>query len=125
MMNTTENSHKIDSVPSALPADRQFDFWIGEWDVTWGDDGKATNSIQRILDDRVIQESFHAASSPPFRGMSVSVFDQGMWRQTWVGNNGSYLDFAGEFQDGKMDLRRRAILDGKPIIQRMVWYNIA
>src|SRR5262245_47263976 len=122
-MSPTQNSQKIDSTPSALPADRQFDFWIGEWDVTWST-GKGTNTISRILDDRVIHESFDASPSAPLRGMSVSVCDQGLWRQTWVDSNGSYLDFVGEFKDGKMDLRRRATLDGKLILQRMVWYNI-
>jgi hypothetical protein len=123
-MTTTHNSQKTDA-SSALPAARQFDFWIGEWDVTWADGGKGTNTISRILDDRVIHESFNASPSGPLQGMSVSVCDQVICRQTWVDNNGSYLDFVGEFRDGKMDLRRRATLDGKPILQRMVWYNIA
>ena len=38
---------------------------------------------------------------------------------------GGYLDFLGEFVDGKMILSRGAVRpDGTPVIQRMVWYNI-
>jgi len=101
----------------------QFDFWLGEWDVSWGENGKGTNHILRIMDDMVIQENF---SAPDLKGMSVSVYDSGrkLWCQTWVDNNGSYLDFTGNFKDEKMILSRDAIVRGEACKQRMVWYNI-
>ena len=101
----------------------QFDFWLGEWDCTWGEDGKGTNHVLRIMDDKVIQENF---SAPDLNGMSVSVYDheRKLWCQTWVDNNGSYLDFTGTFEDGKMILSRDAIVRGEACKQRMVWYNI-
>lgn len=45
--------------------ENQFDFWLGEWDVTWGEDGKGTNHIIRIMDDKIIQENF---SAPDLKG---------------------------------------------------------
>lgn len=101
----------------------QFDFWLGEWDVTWGDDGKGTNRIERILDGKIIQEDF---SAPDLHGISVSSYDaeRGLWCQTWVDNNGAYLDFTGKFEDGKMILGRDAIVKGQACKQRMVWYDI-
>ena len=101
----------------------QFDFWLGKWDCTWAEDGKATNHILRILDDNIIQENF---SAPNLKGMSVSAYDaeRGRWCQTWVDNSGSYLDFTGTFEDGKMILSRDAIVRGEACKQRMVWYNI-
>ena len=103
--------------------EKQFDFWLGEWDVTWGDDGKATNHVLRIMNDHIIQENF---SSTELKGMSVSSYDRerGVWCQTWVDNNGTYLDFTGKFEDGKMTLVRDAIVRGEKCKQRMVWYNI-
>jgi len=61
------------------------------------------------------------------QGLSVSTYNMqlGKWQQTWVDNSGSYLDFVGEFAAGKMILSREATLAGQPILQRMVWYNIA
>ncbi len=105
---------------------RQFDFWLGDWDLTWGEDGRGTNRITAVLDKRVIQEQFDGTPSTPLRGLSVSTYNTtlGKWQQTWVDNSGSYLDFVGEFADGKMILSREATLQGKPILQRMVWYNI-
>lgn len=101
----------------------QFDFWLGKWDCTWAEDGKATNHILRILDDNIIQENF---SAPDLKGMSVSAYDaeRGRWCQTWVDNSGSYLDFTGTVEDGKMILSRDAIVRGEACKQRMVWYNI-
>lgn len=103
--------------------ENQFDFWLGEWDCTWGNDGKGTNSITRILDEKILQEDFIA---PDLHGMSVSSYDpeRKLWCQTWVDNQGTYLDFTGAFENGKMILVRDAIVRGENCKQRMVWYNI-
>lgn len=102
----------------------EFDFWLGEWDLTWGEDKHATNHILQIMDGAVIQENFE---SPGYKGMSVSVFNKedNRWHQTWVDSSGSYLDFVGDFADGKMILMRNGIVEGKPVKQRMIWYDIS
>lgn len=99
--------------------EKQFDFWLGEWNCTWGKDGEATNHIERILDDKVIQENFDGGK---LRGISHSVWDaeRELWCQTWVDNNGSYLDFTGGYQDRQMILSRDAIVRGEACKQRMV-----
>lgn len=113
----------------AAPGSRQFDFWIGDWDVSWtakdGNVMRGTNSVTKILGGCVVYESFKDPNSG-FEGMSYSVFDttQNIWRQTWVDNTGGYLDFVGEFRDGTMTLQRTARRGGKEITQRMRWYNI-
>jgi hypothetical protein len=107
---------------SASP-ESQFDFWLGEWDGTWSEDGKGMNYVERILAGKVIQENF---SAPDFQGISVSSYDpeRKLWCQTWVDTNGMYLDFTGSFEDGKMILMRDAIVQGAACKQRMVWYDI-
>ncbi|MCP4363045.1 MAG: DUF1579 domain-containing protein [Chloroflexi bacterium] len=107
----------------------QFDFWLGKWDLTWVDNGRGHNSITKILDDQIIREKFttlHDDEVSPFQGISVSTFNksQNQWQQTWVDNQGNYLDFAGGFADGQMILSRDALLKGKRIQQRMVWQDI-
>jgi len=60
-------------------------------------------------------------------GTSVSIFDThaGKWKQTWVDNQGAYLDFVGEFKDGQMTLQRETTgKNGAKAMQRMVWKNI-
>jgi len=101
----------------------QFDFWLGEWDCTWSEDGQGSNRVKRILDGKIIQENFE---SNDLHGISVSVWDaeRKLWCQTWVDNSGSYLDFTGGFHQGQMILSRNAIVRGEACKQRMVWYNI-
>ena len=110
-----------------LPVEaRQFDFWLGEWDAIWGDNERGSNVIRSVLDDAVILENFDGRPGTPLIGMSVSVYNAalGKWQQTWVDNQGGYLDFAGAFEGGRMVLQRSAMLDGQSFLQRMVWYNI-
>lgn len=118
--------------PCAAPEQKQFDFWVGEWDLTWpgqkgGESGHGINSIKRILDGCVVQESFSGLQDH-LRGTSVSTFDSraGKWKQTWVDNEGGYLDFVGEMKDGQLILQREAIgKDGARFLQQMVWKNIS
>ena len=112
--------------PCSSPEASQFDFWIGTWDLTWNDTSHATNVITRDLDGCVIHESF-ADSTNKFYGQSHSVYNSssGMWQQTWVDNQGSYMDFEGSLEDDKMTLSRSFVgPKGKTVMQRMVFYNI-
>jgi Protein of unknown function (DUF1579) len=104
---------------------RDFDFWLGDWEVTvHAKNGVArgSNSIRSVLGGCVIEENFHAEGpEAPWNGHSVSTFDGGRWRQTWVDDQGSYLAFIGEMKDGRM------ILYGEPkgrVRMRMVFAEI-
>jgi hypothetical protein len=116
--------------PCSEPQHKQLDFWLGEWDVSWpGDNGAVVhghNSIHRTLDGCVVEEHFTGGNAMALRGMSVSMFDarSGRWKQTWVDNQGSYLDFTGGFAGGQMVFEREFARDGKHIRQRMVFKNI-
>jgi hypothetical protein len=108
-----------------LDAARQFDFWLGEWDCSWHADGLehvGTNSVYADLGGMVLVENFDGRPSLDFQGLSYSVYDRAAqrWRQTWVDSEGTYLDFAGGFEDGAMELRRSA---GNTLF-RMRWENI-
>ncbi len=113
---------------------RQFDFWVGEWELSWPaaetseqEPGRGTNRIEVALDRCVIVEHFEGMPGMRLGGMSLSTFNirARKWQQTWVDNYGSYLDFVGEFKDGRMVLVREAnTSEGKKFLQRMVWKNI-
>src|SRR5437764_1812067 len=101
--------------PCAASEQRQLDFWVGEWDLTWpgtsaGEVQHGTNSIRRVLDGCVVEENFSGGTDMHLRGKSDSTFDTraGKWKQTWVDNEGGYLDFVGEFKGGQMILAREA-----------------
>lgn len=118
--------------PCADPHQKQLEFWVGEWDLTWpgqnaGTTDHGTNSIKRVMDGCVVEENFSAGDAGHLRGKSVSTFDTkaGQWKQTWIDNEGGYLDFVGEFKDGQMILWRDMTRpDGTKARQRMVFKNI-
>src|SRR5437660_9082640 len=115
--------------PCSAPEQKQMDFWLGDWELTWpgnstGDAGHGTNSIKRILDGCIVEENFSGGESMHLRRRSVSIFRArpGRWKQTWVDNEGGYLDFSGEFKAGQMVLAREDVrLDGCKVQQRMVF----
>lgn len=110
---------------TTLP-ERQLDFWLGEWKVSWDEGEQGTNRIDKILDGKVIRERFDGRPSMPFQGMSLSVYDprSELWRQTWVDNDGNYWTFHGCFQDDRMILSTEVTVEDKPVLLRMVFYNI-
>lgn len=124
---TAESGTRLNDAPAEA---RQFDFWLGEWDVTW-EGGAGINSVSRILDSQVIQERFtgfpDTPGDQPLLGLSLSVFDTGLgkWRQTWVDNSGAYMEFVGGYADGKLTLSTERRVGSRTITHRMVFYNIA
>jgi hypothetical protein len=107
--------------PCTSPESRQLDFWVGDWDLSWpGPAGKpggtGTNHVEKTLGGCVIEE--HFTGNPPSRllGHSVSTYNarEKAWKQTWVDNQGAYIDLTGEFKDGEMRLVRQGFApDGK------------
>ena len=103
------------------------DFWLGQWDGTWGDGLRATNRVERVLEGAVIRESFDGRPGADFQGTSLSVYSPqlGLWRQTWVNSQGSYWAFSGGLQGERFILATDDVRNGRPIQLRMVFYNIA
>lgn len=81
------------------PESRQFDFWVGEWDVSPSGSTSAVTVAESsiILADQgcVIIEHWR-----PFgggHGHSINMYDAGdqKWHQTWADSNGQRTEFAG------------------------------
>ncbi len=88
---------------SAAPY-RQFDFWLGSWDVTEKGKMAGTNRIERILGGCALHESWHGAGG--LHGNSINYYDapRGVWHQTWIDERGNGLVLEGEFENGVMRL---------------------
>ncbi len=106
--------------------EKQFDFWLGDWNVRWGDNQRGTNQVGKILDGRVIREKFDGNPGLSFRGMSLSVYNarSERWQQTWVDTEGNYWNFSGTFENERMVLATEAEIEGQKVMLRMVFYNI-
>jgi hypothetical protein len=112
------------------PESKQLDFWIGDWEATFaGPDGKPVkgrNRVTKILDGCVVLEEFDGRPGTPLKGHSVSTFDRATqrWKQTWVDNTASYLDFVGDRDAGDMVFAREVERQGKKIRMRMVFRDV-
>jgi hypothetical protein len=109
--------------PCSRSEHRQFDFWVGEWDVQDPKGNRAgENSIKSILGGCVILESWRGARGA--NGTSVNAFDasRGVWHQTWVDDQGGLLQLEGHATDGRMVLEgQKARREGGPSRERITW----
>jgi hypothetical protein len=107
---------------------RQFDFWIGEWEV-FGPKGKAgTSRIERILDSCIILENW-ASARAGYSGKSFNTYNRStkQWQQTWVDNSGGSTEYLrGHAEKDKMifyaDNNRGK--DGKNFLRRLSFYKL-
>jgi hypothetical protein len=104
---------------------RQFDFWIGEWDVKHATGKPAGhNRITSIHGGCVLHEEWRGAGG--FTGSSLNIYDRERrrWHQTWVDNTGGLLELDGGFADGVMTLTGTPVEAGPPekrTLQRIRW----
>jgi len=104
---------------------RQFDFWIGDWDVSSNGQAAGTNSIHPIHDGCALQENWQGAGEGGISGSSFNIYDRAndKWHQTWVDSSGTLLELDGAFTDGKMVLSgERPSRDGSGTsLHRITW----
>jgi hypothetical protein len=108
--------------PCSAPEHRQFDFWLGEWEVR--EDGKVagSNRITRILGGCALREEWAGAGGS--NGTSLNTYDATTrrWHQTWVDDKGNVLLLQGERAGGKMVLEGdRPVAPGKIARHRISW----
>lgn len=95
---------KVPAQPCASPEHRQFDFWLGEWEVRQAGKLAGTNRVTRILNGCALREEWTGASGSS--GTSLNVYDAARrrWHQTWVDDKGNVLLLEGEWRGGRMVL---------------------
>jgi hypothetical protein len=99
----------------SAPEHRQFDFWIGEWDVTpnaataqpdtppsAAGRKPASNVVERAHNGCVLIENWDDRAGGT--GQSFNLYDRvsKRWHQTWVDSNGGLHEYWGELKDGQM-----------------------
>lgn len=112
------------------PVYRQFDFWIGEWEV-YGKNGKKAgdSKIELILDSCIILEKWTSANGG-YAGKSFNTYNavSRQWQQTWVDNRGGSTEFLeGRFEQDKMIFLTRPFPHVKDTmaIRRLTFYSLA
>jgi tetratricopeptide (TPR) repeat protein len=104
---------------------RQFDFWVGEWEVYNPAGQKAgTNSVQLFSDGCGLMENWTSVLGGD--GKSINFYDAGTakWYQSWIGSGGGALRYAGSFKDGAMRFEGETVAGGKKTLQKLTFTKI-
>ena len=111
--------------PCSAAEFRQFDFWLGEWEVYEDGARAGTNRIESILGGCALQEHWTGASG--MHGTSLNVYSSGdrKWHQTWVDSNNLRLDLEGGLEGRRMVLVGRAPApDAAMVLHRISWERL-
>jgi tetratricopeptide (TPR) repeat protein len=106
---------------------RQFDFWVGEWDAyVRGTKRFAGHSVIQIVSGGCAILENWTSGSPYYSGKSLNYIDPATkkWRQTWIGSPDVQEFVNGEYKDGAMRFVFEAIdAQGHKQIGRFIFYN--
>ncbi len=84
---------------------RQFDFWVGHWNVTVQGKEAGTNDVTLEEDGCVVHEHWTGARGGT--GQSFNFYDRvAAWHQFWVDNSGNYLHLTGTYADEQAAVHR-------------------
>ena len=108
--------------PCSTAEHRQFDFWIGEWDVLTPDGRTAgRNSITREFGGCVLRERWRGAGGT--EGASFNIYSPASqaWHQTWVDSTGLLLTLTGAFRDNAMRMTGPGSGPKGTSLNRLTW----
>ncbi len=109
--------------PCSTEQHRQFDFWVGTWDVTQNGQPAGRNEIRLVHGDCALSENW-ASANGAFTGASLNMYDQATdrWHQTWVDTTGNLLELNGGLEDGSMVLSgKRPSQQGGEVLNRITF----
>jgi len=116
--------------PCAYNAEnRQFDFWVGNWDVvtTKEQTSAGTSHIEKTIGDCVIWENW-ASLGTGYRGKSYNIYNASLkrWEQFWVDNAGGMIHFFGALKNNVMDFYTDDIPqpDGTKLRRHLQFFNL-
>jgi len=106
--------------PCNTPEFRQFDFWLGDWNVeAAAAPGQfSRNLVTRINDGCTIREEYTTPAG--YAGTSLSFYDapRKVWHQTWIDNQGGALYLEGRLEGNSMVL---GTVGDPQSLQRVTW----
>ncbi|HVT99769.1 MAG TPA: tetratricopeptide repeat protein [Acidobacteriaceae bacterium] len=94
------------ATPCDDPQFRQFDFWLGDWDVASAGDNihRGSSHVSKEMNGCVVWENWTSAGNPYF-GKSYNTWNPNLnrWEQYWVDTAAGVMFFHGALKDNVMD----------------------
>jgi hypothetical protein len=125
--NTALGQSSSTPAPCASPQNRQFDFWVGRWDVypkKTPDKKVAQSLIERLYSGCAIRENWMPLM-PGGDGGSINSYraEDGLWHQTWTDSTGAWVEFTGKWNGTAMVLEGVWPQPGHPRQRTRMTYN--
>jgi hypothetical protein len=127
----TSFSQTLGPKPCSSPEASQFDFWVGDWLLSWGDTSRGTNHVEKLFGSCVVHENFQSPATN-LLGQSWSVYNPNykQWQQTWVDSQGAYIVLTGGMVGDSLMLTTSertvppTLSPSGKMKNRMVYYNL-
>ena len=122
---------KHNAAPCEDPEFHQFDFWLGDWDVTSTGPGVAqgTSHISNEMGGCVVWENWTSAGNSGYFGKSYNTYNVNLqrWEQYWVDNAAGTMFFHGTLKDGVMDYWTDEIPqpNGDKLLRHLQFFNLS
>lgn len=106
------------------PEYRQFDFWLGDWDVEANGKPAGRNRIEAVLGGCALIERWEGAGGGS--GTSLNAYSGGdrRWHQTWVDAQGGRLALAGGWHEATATMTLSGTVPdrtGEPVLHEISW----
>ena len=111
------------------PESRQFDFWVGDWEVRDNTQNQivvGSSHVERILNQCVIFENWTGAFGGSGKSFNAWNPELGCWQQNWMDDKGGVTNFT----DGRWDGTKLVFVadkkdsNGKPIRNRLSFFAL-
>jgi hypothetical protein len=108
---------------------KQFDFWLGDWDVASAADGvhRGSSHISKEMGGCVVWENWTSAGSPYF-GKSYNTWNPNLkrWEQYWVDTSAGVMFFHGELKNKVMDYWTDDVpqVGGGTLLRHLQFFNL-
>ncbi|MEP7029175.1 MAG: tetratricopeptide repeat protein [Candidatus Eisenbacteria bacterium] len=111
------------------PESRQFDFWIGDWEVRDNRGGQVVvgaSHVEKILGGCVIFENWSGGLGGSGKSFNAWNPELRCWQQNWMDDSGSVSNFTdGHSNDGRLVFVAEKLgADGKPFRNRLSFFDL-
>ncbi len=116
---------KLGHVCLSTPEYRQFDYWVGEWNVLAQGQQVGTSKVELLEDGCIVAENWTSGQGGQ-TGKSFNFYNPvaHKWHQSYMGNDAGNWMMDGEFKDSAMRLVGHIYTPSGEVATRMTFFNL-
>jgi tetratricopeptide (TPR) repeat protein len=103
---------------------RQFDFWLGEWDVFVGGQRVGYNNVKSLQGGCIVEENWEGGLGE--NGQSFNFYNPvtKKWHQSYMSNRAGNWMMDGEYKDGALRFEGHIYSPKGDVLVRMTFFNL-